>query len=214
MGSLSGSITANAYYVVGDVPKTFREDFVTGLLTHKFRDIDRDLDQDDSWGWVTSQDVTSTAFDTSSVLFGNYVMATLRHDAIKIPAATFKIKLKRACEDQMKARGVDKLSKSEHDDIKERLMVQLKKTAIPHIKTFDLVWNTERGVAWFFASNKKLGEQFVDLFADTFGLSVHERNPYSLMEQLGVEPKQLDAAVELESAAMSAPPSGQKKIRA
>lgn len=214
MGAQSGSITANAYYVVGDIPKTFRQDFIDGLLAHKFRDIDRELDHDDAWGWVTSNDVTSTEFDTSNVFFGDYVMATLRHDAIKIPAATFKVRLKKAYEDASRARGGGKLSKTEREDIKERLTVQMKKVAIPNIKTFDLVWNMERQVVWFFGTNKKINEAFVDLFQETFGIVPYERNPYSQMEALGLEPKLLDAAVELESASMSAPPSGQKKIRA
>ena len=215
MGSLSGSITANAYYVVGELPSDIRTKAIEGLAAHKFLDINLDLDREESWGWVNTEDVTDTNFDTAKVFWGSYVMVTLRHDAIKIPAATFKVKLKKACEDACRARGVNKLSKSDKNDIKERLTSQLKKTAIPNIKTFDMVWNLDRGVVWFFATNKKLNESFVDLFAETFGLKLYERCPYSVMESLNLNDKQLALACAAEGAAMSAPPaSASKKIRA
>ena len=140
-------------------------------------------------------------------------MAALRHDTIRLPATAFKLHLRKAVAEHLKKTGKEKLSKSEVDEVKERLERQLKKKALPNIKTHDVVWNMERGVVWLWSTNKKVNEQFVDFFQETFGVVPHEKNPYAQLEQMGLGEEALERVLELEPAAMSAPPGESKKRR-
>jgi len=213
MGAFAGTLTMTCYYVQGEIPDGFRDMFVDALNKSRFTDINIDADHEESMGWVMAQDPFDTEFELNKVLWGSYLVAALRHDTIRLPATAFKMHLRKACDDYRKKTGKEKLTKGETEEVKERLERQLKKKALPNIKTYDLVWNMERGVVWLWSTNKKVNEQFIDFFQETFGLSVHEKNPYSQIERMGFEEDTLARLIELEPASMSAPPGEPKRRR-
>lgn len=213
MGAFAGTLTMTCYYVQGEIPEGFRDQFVDALNKNRFTDINLDLDNEESIGWVTAQDPFDTEFELNKVLWGSYLVAALRHDVIRLPATAFKMHLKKAADEYRKKTGKEKLSKGELEEVKDKLERQLKKKALPNIKTYDVVWNMDRGVVWLWSTNKKVNEQFVDFFQETFGLVPHEKNPYSQIERMGFEEDVLSHVVELESAAMSAPPGESKRKR-
>ncbi|MFO0744767.1 MAG: recombination-associated protein RdgC [Myxococcota bacterium] len=213
MGAFAGTLTMTCYYVQGEIPEGFRDSFVEALNKNRFNDINLDLDNEESIGWVTAQDPFDSEFELNKVLWGSYLVAALRHDVIRLPATAFKMHLKKAADEYRKKSGKEKLSKGELEEVKERLEKQLKKKALPNIKTYDMVWNMDRGSVWLWSTNKKVNEQFVDFFQETFGLVPHEKNPYSQIERMGFEEDVLGRLVELEPAAMSAPPGESKKRR-
>jgi hypothetical protein len=132
-------------------------------------------------------------------------MVALRHDTIRLPATAFKLHLKKAVAEHMAKTGKERLSKAEVDEVRERLERQLKKRALPNIKTYDVVWNLDRGVVWLWTTNKKVNEQFVDFFQETFTLVPYEKSPYARLEQV-LDEASLEHLLELEPAAMSAMP--------
>jgi len=213
MGALAGTITMTCYYVQGEIPKDFKTSYLEALRKNRFVEINLDLEHEESMGWVAITDPFNTEFELNDVLWGSYLMVALRHDTIRLPATAFKLHLRKAVAEHLKKTGKEKLSKAEVDEVKERLERQLKKKALPNIKTHDVVWNMERGVVWLWSTNKKVNEQFVDFFQETFGLVPHDKNPYSQMEQLGLGEEGLERVLELEPAAMSAPPGETKKRR-
>lgn len=213
MGALAGTITMTCYYVQGEVPKDFKTSYLEALRKNRFVEINLDLEHEESMGWVAITDPFNTDFELNDVLWGSYLMAALRHDTIRLPATAFKLHLRKAVAEHLKKTGKEKLSKAEVDEVKERLERQLKKKALPNIKTHDVVWNMERGVVWLWSTNKKVNEQFVDFFQETFGVVPHEKNPYAQLEQMGLGEEMLERVLELEPAAMSAPPGESKKRR-
>jgi hypothetical protein len=206
LGALSGTLTTTAYYIEGDVPDGFRETYIEALSKFRFKEIDLGLDQDESLGWVTIADPFDTAFELNKVSWGSYLMVAIRHDAIRLPANAFKLHLGKAVQEYLREHGKERISKPEQEEIKDQLQKQLRKRVLPAIKTFDLVWNIERRQAWFFTQNKKMNELFVDMFEETFGLQAHERNPYSLVEHMGLDDAMFDRMLSIEPAALAAPP--------
>ncbi len=216
MGALAGTITMTCYYVRGEIPKDFKTSYLDALRRNRFVDINLDLEHEESMGWVTIADPFNSEFELNDVLWGSYLMVALRHDTIRLPATAFKLHLRKAIAEHLKKSGKEKLSKAESDEVRERLERQLKKKALPNIKTYDVVWNMDRGVVWLWSTNKKVNEQFLDFFQETFGLMPYEKSPYAQLEQLGMEEEALERLLELEPAAMSAPPGegGRRKRRA
>jgi DNA recombination-dependent growth factor C len=213
MGALSGTITMTCYYVQGEIPKDFKTSYLEALRKHRFVDVNLELEHEESMGWVSIADPFNTEFELNDVLWGSYLMVALRHDIIRLPATAFKLHVRKAIAEHLKKTGKEKLSRAEADEVKARLERQLKKKALPTIKTHDMVWNTERGVVWLWSTNKKVNEQFVDFFQETFGLVPHEKNPYTQVEQLELGEDGMERLLELEPAAMSAPPGEGRRRR-
>ncbi|MCC6625557.1 MAG: recombination-associated protein RdgC [Deltaproteobacteria bacterium] len=213
MGAFAGTLTMTCYYVQGEIPEDFRESFIAALDKHRFKDINVDLDHEESIGWVTAQDPFDSEFELNKVLWGSYLVCALRHDIIRLPVTAFKMHLRKAADEYRKKTGKEKLSKGEMEEVKERLERQLRKKALPNIKTHDVVWNMDRGVLWLWTTNKKVNEQFLDIFNETFGLVLHEKNPYSQVEKMGFDADVLKRVTEIEPAAMSAPPGEPKRGR-
>jgi recombination associated protein RdgC len=213
MGALAGTITMTCYHVKGEVPKDFKERYLKALEKHRFTDINVDQDHEESIGWVTAADPFDTEFDLNKVVWGSYFLAAIRHDTIRLPATAFKLHLKRAVEEHCKKTGKERLSKAEVEEVRDLLEKQLKKRALPNIKVYDMVWNMDRGVVWLWSTNRKVNEQFVDFFEETFELVPHEKNPYSQLELLGFDDAQLGHVLEIEPASMAAPPGDPKAAR-
>jgi DNA recombination-dependent growth factor C len=213
MGALAGTITMTCYYVQGEIPKDFKTSYLEALRKNRFVDINLDLEHEESMGWVSIADPFDTEFELNDFLWGSYLMVALRHDTIRLPATAFKLHLRKAVAEHQKKSGKEKLSKAEVEEVKARLERQLKKKALPNIKTHDVVWNMDRGVVWLWSTNKKVNEQFVDFFQETFGLVPHEKNPYAQMEHMGLGEEALERVLELEPAAMSAPPGESRRKR-
>lgn len=207
MGALSGTLTTTAFYIEGDLPDDFRDRYVAALNHEAFKDIDLNLDKDESLGWVTAQSPFDAEFDLNKVLWGDYMMFALRNDVIRLPATAFKLHLERRLEEYRDQTGRERLGKAEREEVAEVLKRELRKRVLPSIKTHDVVWNIERKVAWLFTTNKRVIETFIDMFHDTFGLQAHERNPYSLIEHMGLTDQQMELLLQIEPAAFAAPPT-------
>jgi recombination associated protein RdgC len=206
MGALTGGITATAYYVEGELPSDFRERFVKALEARSFREIDVDSDQEESLGWVDMRDPFETALDLERVLWGNYMQLGMRQDTLRVPGAIFKMHLQRAIRLEQIRQTRDRLSRAEEDEIRDRLEKELRRRILPSIKSYDLVWNIERGEAWFFTSNKRMNEIFQDFFTDTFELVLIPRNVYSRLERAGMADDALERATTLEPTVFAIPP--------
>lgn len=199
MGALAGSVTASEFYVRGELPKDFREFYLQQLTKRRFKEIDVNSDEDESMGWVTTHDPFSSEFTLNDVLWGDYLLVTLRHDSLKVPAAAFKLYLQKEIAAALKESGKERISKTEEEELRDSLHKKLRRRVLPSIKTYDVVWNVERNLMWLFTTNKRVTEVFQELWGDTFELPIAAKNPFSLMERLN-DDKLLDASIAIEPA--------------
>ncbi len=205
MGALSGSVTAAAYYVGGELPSDFRDRYVSALNGRKFREIDLNSDDDESLGWVSINDPFDNEFHLDKVLVGDYLMASIRQDTIRIPAAAFKLHLRKAIIEYCKETGREKVTKAEEEELRDTLEKQLRKRVLPSIRTFDMTWNIQRGKLWLWTTNKRTNEVFQELFQDTFELPLIPKTPYAQLERMDLGEDVLDRAVVIEPAALALP---------
>lgn len=204
MGALSGNVTATEFFVRGELPKDFKDFFLKQLNKRGFKDIDPRSDEDESIGWVTTHDPFESEFTLNDMLWGDYILATLRHDSIRVPPAAFKLFLKKEIVEYLAKSGKEKISKSEEEEIKDSLHKKLRKRVMPSIKTYDIVWNIERNLVWLFTTNKRVGEIFQEFWGDTFELPVVPKSPYALVERMDDE-AMLEASIAIEPANLAVP---------
>ena len=58
----------------------------------------------------------------------------------------------------------------------------LRKNVLPSIKTSEVVWNWETGYVRFFSTSKGLNEEFIELFEESFGLTLTPEYAYTLAQ--------------------------------
>ena len=208
MGALSGSISTSAYYVEGELPDGFREQFVAAMCRHTFSDISVESEDHESWGWVNIHDPFDTDLRVDNVHWDSFFLFGLRQDVLRIPASLFKLYLKQRFEAFKVEFGKDRLTKSDKDNLKELLERELRRKTLPAIKVHDVAWNLDRGQLWLFATNKGVREQFEERFDKTFGLNLIPRNPYSLLERRGLDDSALAKAARLDASVFATPGEG------
>ena len=80
--------------------------------------------------------------------------------------------------------GRQRLSSSQRRELKEYVKESLKKSTLPSIQVFDLVWDTSQGLAYFASLSIKARERVEDLFKRSFGLTFIPLVPYLRAEEL------------------------------
>ena len=206
MGALSGSVTFTTYYVRGELPEDFRDRYLASMPQKAFREIDVHADREESFGWVSIEDPFDTEFNLNKVLWGDYLMLSMRQDTIRVPPTAFKLYFKKEMAEYLEKTGKQKVTKAEQEEVRDFLEKKLRKRQLPNIRTFDMVWNIDRKVLWFFTTNNRVNEVFQELFTDTFELPIAQRNPYSHLEEIGLDGESLEHAVSLEPVSLAVPP--------
>lgn len=198
MGALTGTLTYKQYYVEGDLPDKFRDQFLEALQANAFRDIGVDAGDDRSHGWVNVRDILDADFYLDKFLFNQYICLALRQDVIKIPSTTLKVYVQKEEALTRERTKRDKLTKFERDEIKEMLTIQLRKKMLPTIRSYDMVWNLDAHTLWFWTHNKATCELFEELFERTFGLKLVPHNTFTALSFGGVSERDLERTVALE----------------
>jgi DNA recombination-dependent growth factor C len=183
MGAYKGTLTYTTYFVMNEPESGFKEKFIESLVAHRFRDIDVEVGKDKAFGWVSIEDPFDTQFSWASVFLDPYVCVALREDTIRVPPATLKAYLRRRELEVMEVQGKETLSRSERTFIKQETLQQLRRRALPVIKTYDMVWKPREGTLRFWSHNRRINEFFVEFVYKSWGLRLRPLSPYTLCSQ-------------------------------
>ena len=196
MGFLFGSTSFSRFSLNGSPPKNYREEFPVRIAQRGFRGLDEDSDEERSTGWVKIMDMFDNQFTGREFFMGPYLALTWRVDIRRVPSKALS-QYSREAEDKVKImEGLEYLSKIRRQEIKEGVMVQLLKRAIPQTKTYDMVWNLDTGLVLFGSTSSKVCGEFTEFFFNTFDLNLIPIFPYLLaiqeLEREGINPEILD----------------------
>ena len=196
MGFLFGSTSFSRFSLNGSPPKNYREEFPVRIAQRGFRGLDEDSDEERSTGWVKIMDMFDNQFTGREFFMGPYLALTWRVDTRRVPSKALR-QYSREAENKIKImEGLEYLSKSRRQEIKEGVMVQLLKRAIPQTKTYDTVWNLDTGLVLFGSTSSKVCGEFTEFFFNTFDLNLIPIFPYLLaiqeLEREGINPEILD----------------------
>lgn len=183
MGALKGRMGPLGYYVKGKVEDW--EQVLDNLTRYRFQELTPTEDKQQSFGWVRLTDPFATEFDKPGIFFGESVVGLgMRVDSINIPSSQLKLHLSRRAALAAKEAGKDRLSKGEMTELRENLIAEFSRKVLPTIKVFDMAFHTGIQRLWFFGKAKPVVQTFVDLFYETFGLSLVPDSPYTVAREL------------------------------
>lgn len=177
MGLLSRSVSIMRYRVQGEVTGSFWDSVDEGVKKGAFREIDTAGDEV-GMGWVALEDFTDRDFKGASYLRGNYVALSLRVDTIRVPPRILEIHVRKESAKILEESGNQRLSSSQHRELKERLKETLKHQVFPSIQVFDLIWDTSKAVAYFGTHALKARDRVENHFKKCFGLTLAPLIPY------------------------------------
>ena len=192
MSILSSSVSITRYQVQGKINKPIIENVANGLKNNTILDIDNQI-SDKAVGWTSFDKPFQPNFDGSSFVFGDSFVFALRIDKKNITAKVLKKHYTVEAAKRMADSGREYLSKNEKKLVKEHVLSKLclRIPATPNI--YDLVWNYENSMVWFFSNLKAANEELETLFSKSFDLSLIRLFPYTAAELAsGLSDSQLD----------------------
>lgn len=174
MGLINGSMTYRKFRISDELPKNFKETLVQELPRYCFRDINPATNPECSIGWVNPFDALDTNLNLEKVLFGKYIIVGMRKDTKSVSGVMLKAQLTEAVRAARRERRGKKLSREEMNSLKETVKEKLLATTSPSIALFEAVWNYETQEVYFSSQSQKPMADFMDLFEETFKMSLEE----------------------------------------
>ena len=178
MGLLSASNSITRYRVEGRLRKPFTETVAAGLQKHAIGEID-DQSLEKAVGWTSFEKPYQPDFRDSNYIYGTYLVFALRIDkktlSPKMVQKHFMIESAR----RLAKSGRQYLSRNEKQTIKDHVVdrLNIKVPATPHV--YDIIWNYEDSVLWFFSNLKAANEELETLFLRSFNLTLIRVIPYT-----------------------------------
>ncbi len=187
MSFLKNSTSFTRYRIIDEVPKTLWPDLPDLLKKYAFKDID-DLPEDRGWGWACFEDMLDTEWrEFPPQKGGDYITFMLRLETRRVPPAVIKKHLGLRLKDELaKVRETGKtyVSKERKREIKEQVMMVLKKRFLPIPAEFQVIWNTSTNTVFIATVAGKMLELFEEYFLHSFGLHLEQLTPYGLAASL------------------------------
>ena len=185
MSLLSASVSITRYTVEGELDTPVLETAAAALNKNAISEID-DQSSEKISGWTSFEKPYQPDFSGSNFVFGAYLVFALRIDKKTIPAKLIQKHFMIESARHLAESGRQYLSRNEKRIIKDHVIeaLNLKVPATPHV--YDIIWNYEESVLWFFSNLKAANEELESLFLRSFNLTLIRMFPYTAA-QLGAD---------------------------
>jgi len=178
MRLLSASNSITRYRIEGRLKKPVLETIAAGLQKNAISEID-DHASEKAVGWTSVEKPYQPDFSGSTYAYGTYFVFGLRIDRKTISPKIIKKYFEIESARQRAESGRQYLTRNEKQTIKDQVIDRLnvKIPATPHV--YDVIWNYENSVLWFFSNLKAANEELETLFLRTFDLTLIRVIPYT-----------------------------------
>ena len=192
MGLLSSSVSINRYYVEGKIKEPVLDTVKKGLVKHSFMENDDETSAKKT-GWTSFNNHFNPNFNGSSFVIDELFVFSLRLDKKSVSPKIIRKFIYIETAKRLKESGGGYLTANEKKAVKERVTddLFLRLPAVPNI--YDVVWNYEKSMLWFFSNNKAANEELEILFSASFNQPLVKIFPYSEADLLlGLTDKERD----------------------
>ena len=196
MGLIGGSCSLTRFIVEDPVPENYLETFPEFIQRYSFKGFDESSDAERSIGWVNIMDMFDSNFNRMQYLKEPYLAMTWRIDVRNVPVKALKQYSLEAEKKVMEMEELEFLPKGKRKEIKEMTRISLLKRAIPVSKTYDMVWNLDKGYVLFGGATRKLCDEFSTFFNKCFNIRLGSVYPWltasRFLEHGGKRPEVLE----------------------
>ena len=197
MGLLSSSVSITRYRVQGVLQKPVIDTVTAALEKNSISEIDHHASERIA-GWTSFQNPYQPDFKGSSIVFGTFLIFSLRIDKKSIPSKIIQKHYTIETARKLEQTGRSYLSKNEKKMIKDHVVNALSLRIPPTPNIYDVIWNYEEGVLWLFSNLKAANEEFESLFSKSLNLSLIRLFPYTSAQfAAGLSHSELDILAKL-----------------
>jgi hypothetical protein len=209
VGLRRGTLTFSRFFVDATLPRDLRKRFLEAVRLRKFQALAPEDEATEASGWCVIERPFDLEFNPEKIFEDRYLLLGFRIDRWRIPSALLNAQL--ADEEQvlLARKGREKLSRTERQELKQRVLVRLRRKATPVTKTVDVCWDLEGGEVFFFTHAKRLQLDFAALFEKTFGFALVPNSPYAAAQRSNLPKKLLSRLEDISPLSLS---SGRKAL--
>lgn len=166
------------YRVLAAPPADFRELYEKAVRAHTLIPLDPESGraEEKSLGWCSLYDENDLDLHFSKFFIDGRILLSLRVDTLKPPAAEVKRLLKQR-QRELEAQRKEPLSASALRELKDMIVLDLRRRTPPKTRTVDMLWSLEEQRLYFFSHSKSFNEAFLGLFAQTFNIGIDLEGP-------------------------------------
>jgi len=209
LGARGGSLTFTRFFTQGALPKDLRRKFLEAAKLRVFEPLKPEDEALEATGWCVMERPFDLELDSAKMFHDNFVLLGFRVDRYRIPGALLKSQISDEEQRQLARGKKTKLSRNEKLEIKDRVVMRLRKKLVPSSKAIDLCWHLDSGVVLFFGHSKRMLLDFAALFEKSFGLALMEDSPHAAASRADL-PRELERALkQIEPLSFS---SGRKRL--
>lgn len=171
-------MTLTRLFVRGAPPGDLRRRYLQAIRLRAFTPLDPEGESAEASGWCVMERPFDLEFDAAKVFEDRFVVLGFRIDRYRIPAALIRAQL---LEDEARIlakTGKNRVSRNERLELRDKIVLKLRKRFPPSTRAVDLVWDLDAGTVLFFTHAKRTIADACALFEKTFGLELDEDSPY------------------------------------
>lgn len=181
MGIFSPTVSITRYLVNGKMDGPITDIIISGLRKQTISDIDKNA-QERAVGWTSFDHPFLPDFVNSPPVMGSYFVFSLRIDKKNIPDKIIKKYFFQEMNKRLSESGNEYMSNNEKKTLKENIKNKLLHDIPATPNMYDVIWNYEKQLIFFFSNLKNANEEFETLFSKTFNLSLIRLFPYTLAD--------------------------------
>lgn len=187
-------MTLTRFFVKGELPRDVRKTYLAAVRLRAFQPLDPDGEPNEASGWCVMDRPFDLDFDLDKLFEDRFLTLGFRIDRFRTPAAMIRAQLAEEEQRLLARTGKNRVSRSERQELKDKIVRRLRKKMAPSTRAVDVVWDLDAGVVLFFSHSQRVGRDFTALFEKTFRLELVEDSPYIAAERVGL-PKPLARAL-------------------
>lgn len=195
MSARRGSLTLTRLYVKGALPSDLRQRYLKAVRLRAFQPLKPDDEAVEASGWCVLERPFDLEFHAANLFEDQFLVLGFRIDRYRVPGAMVRALFADEEQRLLSRSGKNRLSRNERLELKEKIVLKLRRKISPSTKALDVVWDLDGGTVLFFSHSQRTLADFSALFEKTFGLGLVEDSPYVAAERLEL-PARLAKALE------------------
>jgi hypothetical protein len=149
-----------------------RKRYLDAVKLRKFVPLAAEDEASEAVGWCVIERPFDLDFQPDRIFYDHYVQLGFRVDKWKIPGVLLRAQVADEEQRMLSRAGRDKLTRTERDEIKLRVIGRLRRKILPSSKAFDVLWDLDAGTVLLFTHSTRTIDEFTAHFEKTFGLEI------------------------------------------
>lgn len=203
MSARRGSLTLTRLFVKGALPGDLRQRFLKAVRLRAFQPLKPDDEAVEASGWCVLERPFDLEFQTDNIYEDRFLVLGFRIDRYRVPGSMVRAQLADEEQRLLARTGKNRLSRNERLELKDKIVLKLRRKLTPSTKAIDMVWDLDAKTVLFFSHSRRVLADFTALFQKTFGFEPVEDSPYVAAERLELPARLLSALERVEPVRLS-----------